>query len=147
MELATSGVLLNQATIRIAFTQAGQKFVWIVTVMSLFGIGMSTINLFRPFWTRGRLAVRVGQDVVSTLVFGLMARAGALIYLSGTSIPAAKSVEINATVNTWVSLFVAITAAICAVITIVDLVKLVFMKTNRPAWMNQVSGATNRLSC
>ena len=147
VELASSGILLNHASIQIALTQAGRGFVWIMTAIAMFGVGMSAVNLFRPFWTRGRLAVRVIQDLVSTLVFGLMARAGALIVLSGASIPAAKAGEINATVNTWVSLFVAITGAICAVITIVDLVRLILMKTNRPALLNQVSGTATRLSC
>jgi hypothetical protein len=64
-----------------------------------------------------------------------------LIVVSGANIPAAKAVEVNAAVNTWVSVFVAITAAICAIITIVDTVRLISMKTNRPAWLNQVSGA------
>jgi hypothetical protein len=141
VELASSGILLNQANIHIALTAAGREFVWVVTAMSLFGVGMSTVNMFRPFWTRARLGLRVLQDLISTLVFGLMARAGALIILSGASIPSAKAVEVNATVNTWVSLFVAITGAICAVITIVDLVRLIFMNTNRPAWLSQVSGA------
>ncbi len=141
VELATSGVLLDHDSFRIAFTAVGREFVWIVTSMSLFGIAMSAVNLFRPFWTRGRLALRVVQDLISTMVFGLMARAGALIVLSGANIPAAKAVEINAAVNTWVSIFVAITAAICAIITIVDAVRLILMKTNRPAWLNQVSGA------
>jgi len=76
VELASSGILLNQANIHIALTAAGREFVWIVTAVSLFGVGMSTLNLFRPFWTRVRLALRVVQDLVLTLVFGLMARAG-----------------------------------------------------------------------
>jgi hypothetical protein len=141
VELATSGVLLDHDSFRIALTTVGREFVWILTAMSLFGIGMSAVNMFRPFWTKGRLALRVIQDLISTLVFGLMARAGALIILSGTNIPSAKAAEVNAAVNTWVSIFVAITAAICAVITIVDAVRLISMKTNRPAWLNQVSGA------
>lgn len=141
VELATSGILLNQTNTHIALTAAGREFVWIATAISLLGVGMSTVNLFRPFWTRGRLALRVLQDLVSTLVFGLMSRAGALIILSGASIPQAKAVEVNAAVNTWLSVSVAIVGAICAVITIVDLVRLIFMKTNRPAWLNQVSGA------
>jgi hypothetical protein len=141
VELASSGILLSQANIHIALTETGREFVWVVTAMSLFGVGMSTVNMFRPFWTRARLALRVVQDLVSTLVFGLMARAGALIVLSGASIPAEKAVEVNAAVNTWVSISVAITGAICAVITIVDLVRLIFMNTNRPAWLSQVSGA------
>ena len=141
VELATSGILLNQTNIHIALTAAGREFVWIVTAMSLFGVGMSTVNMFRPFWTKARLALRVVQDLVSTLVFGLMARAGALIILSGANIPAAKAVEVNAAVNTWLSVSMAIVGAICAVITIVDLVRLIFMSTNRPAWLSQVSGA------
>ena len=141
VELATSGILLNQTNTHIALTAAGREFVWIATAISLLGVGMSTVNLFRPFWTRGRLALRVLQDLVSTLVFGLMSRAGALVILSGASVPQAKAVEVNAAVNTWLSVSVAIVGAICAVITIVDLVRLIFMKTNRPAWLNQVSGA------
>ncbi len=142
VELATSGILFNQTIIQIALT-AGWTLssVWVLTACRCFGVGMSTVNLFRPFWTRGRLALRVLQDLVSTLVFGLMSRAGALIILSGASIPQAKAVEVNAAVNTWLSVSVAIVGAICAVITIVDLVRLIFMKTNRPAWLNQVSGA------
>ncbi len=143
VELASSGILLNHASIQIALTQAGRGFVWVVTAMSVFGVGMSTVNMFRPFWTRARLALRVVQDLVSTLVFGLMSRAGALIILSGASIPSAKAVEVNAAVNTWLSVSVAIVGAICAVITIVDMVRLIFMKTNRPAWLNQVSGAVH----
>ena len=141
VELATSGILLNQTNIHIALTAAGREFVWVVTAMSLFGVGMSTVNMFRPFWTKARLALRVVQDLVSTLVFGLMARAGALIILSGANIPSAKAVEVNAAVNTWLSVSMAIVGAICAVITIVDLVRLIFMSTNRPAWLSQVSGA------
>jgi hypothetical protein len=141
VELASSGILLNQANIHIALTGTGREFVWVATAISLLGVGMSTVNLFRPFWTRGRLALRVLQDLVSTLVFGLMSRAGALIILSGASIPPAKAIEVNAGVNTWLSVSVAIVGAICAVITIVDIVRLIFMKTNRPAWLNQVSGA------
>ena len=143
VELASSGVLLNQANFRIAFTSAGRNFVWILTAMSLFGIGMSAVNLFRPFWTRSRLAIRVVQDLVSTVVFTLMAKAGALIILSGASIPAAKAVEVNAGINTWVSISVGLTAAICAVIAVIDAVRLILMKTNRPAWLNQVSGAVH----
>jgi len=141
IELASSGVLLTNTSVRIAFTEVGRQYVWVLTALSVFGIGMSAVNLFRPFWTRSRLAVRVVQDVVVTLIFGLMAKAGALIYLSGPSIPVARSAEINATANTWISLFVAITGAICAVIAMVDLVRLIFMKTNRRPWLNQVSGA------
>ena len=141
VELATSGILFNQTDLRIALTAAGREFWWVLAVMAMFGTAMSTVNLFRPFWTRGRLALRVLQDLVSTLVFGLMSRAGALIILSGASIPQAKAVEVNAAVNTWLSVSVAIVGAICAVITIVDLVRLIFMKANRPAWLNQVSGA------
>lgn len=141
VELATSGFLLDHDNFRIAFTPAGRQFVWILTAMALFGVGMSAVNLFRPFWTRSRLAIRVVQDLVSTLVFTLMAKAGTLIILSGASIPAGKAVEVNAGINTWVSISIGITAAICAVIAIVDALRLIFMKTNRPAWLNQVSGA------
>ena len=143
VELASSGILLNHASIQIALTQAGRGFVWVVTAMSVFGVGMSTVNMFRPFWTRARLGLRVVQDLVSTLVFGLMSRAGALIILSGASIPSAKAVEVNAAVNTWLSVSVAIVGAICAVITIVDMVRLIFMNTNRPAWLSQVSGTVH----
>jgi hypothetical protein len=140
VELASSGILLNQSSVRIAFTALGREYVWVGAALTLFGIGMSTVNMFRPFWTRTRLAIRVVQDCVVTLLFALMARAGALIELSGPSIPAAKASETNAAVNTWVALFIGITGAICAVITIVDLVRLFNMKTNRPGWSKQVSG-------
>lgn len=143
IELASSGILLSQTSVRIAFTAIGREFVWVLTAMSMLGIGMSAANLVRPFWTRSRLAIRVVQDLISTLVFGLMARAGALIVLAGPSIPVSRAGEINAAVNTWVSIFVAITGAICAVITIVDLVRLIFMKTTRPTWINQVTGAVH----
>jgi hypothetical protein len=141
VEIATSGILFSQTDLRIVLTPAGRAFWWVLAAMAMFATAMSTVNLFRPFWTRGRLAVRVVQDLVSTLVFGLMARAGTLIILSGTSIPAAKAVQVNAAVKSWVEISVAITAAICAVIAIVDAVRLIFMKTSRPAWLSQVSGA------
>jgi len=147
VEIATSGIVLNQTDLRITLTMAGREFWWVLAVMAMFGTAMSAVNLFRPFWTRGRLAIRVVQDLVSTLVFGLMAKAGVLIVLSGASIPAAKAVQVNAAVNAWVSISVAITAAICAVVTIVDTVRLIFMKTGRPGWLNQVSGAVQNRSC
>jgi hypothetical protein len=147
IEIASSGVLMQPAGIHIALTPSGRGFAWIVTALVLFGIGMSSINLFRPFWTRSRLAIRVIQDLISTLVFGLMARAGALIMLSGSNIPVAKTAEVNSSVNMALSLSIAFVGMICAVITIVDMVRLIRMKTNRPAWTNQASGAVTRLSC
>jgi hypothetical protein len=141
VEIATSGIVFSEPDLRIALTAIGREFWWVLVALAMFGTVRSALNLFRPFWTRSRLAVKVVQDLVSTLVFGLMARAGTLIILSGASVPAAKAIEVNAAVNTWVSISIGTTAAVCAVITIVDTVRLIFMKTNRPAWLNQVSGA------
>ena len=142
VELASSGILLNHESIQIALTQAGRGFVWMVTAMSVFGIAMSTVNMFRPFWTRARLHCgscriwsrrRVRADVQS----------GRIDHPVWSEHPSAKAVEVNAAVNTWISLFVAITGAICAMITIVDMVRLIFMNTNRPAWLSQVSGTVH----
>jgi hypothetical protein len=147
LEVAISGVLLSQTGVRIALTPVGHNYVWIITVLSAFGIGLSWVNLFRPFWTRSRLFLRVIQDAASTLLFGLMARAGALIVLSGPNVPEARAAEFNAGVNPVLSISMASVGLICAVIMIVDLVRLITMKTNQPPLPKQVSGAATRLSC
>ena len=147
IDFASSGLLLDQASIRIALTPIGRQFVWIITGLSTLGIGVSALNLFRPIWTRGRMAIRVLQDFVSMLLAGLMARAGGLIALSGSSIPATNSVAANAAVNTWISVMLTIVAAICAIVMMVDLVRLIFLKTKGPEWMKQVSGPATRLNC
>lgn len=101
-----------------------------VIVLSLFGVAVSSVNLFHPYWTRIRLAVRAGIDgsVAAMAYFVVMAHRAEVkaqfALLTGSHPPMDKSELVATIVN--VSIFGALAIVVVAA-GIQALVKLVQM--------------------
>jgi hypothetical protein len=146
-DIAASSQVLNLGELRIGLTPTGREFAWLVTGLAALGVGMSFVNLFRPYWTRARMTVRVVQDLISATLFGLAAKAIPLVDLSGPKIPGEKAVQLSAGINGWLVTSLAIMAVVCTIIAFVDLVRLFRFKPNGPGLIGQVSGAMQNRSC
>jgi hypothetical protein len=93
-------------------------FFWPIFVLVLVSLVLSSVNLVRPWWTRGRVAVRVAIDAAVLGVVLLLLRMGSYVEASASGVSAAKAAE----VSEWLNWSLQITFVIWAVVAIFVLV-------------------------
>ncbi len=115
------------------------RFYWPILLLSAAGIALSVVALFRPYWTRPRLATRTAIDGTLALTLATALRpywADFVLQLTRLTagrqaLPATGAEQIVAQLVVVGSL--AITAAIVAVVTVVDLYRTLSWKSERAA--------------
>jgi hypothetical protein len=78
---------------------AWHAFFWPILVLVLVSLVVSSVNLVRPWWTRGRAAVRMAIDAAVLGVMLLLLRMGAYVEASGSGLSTAKAAEVGQWLN------------------------------------------------
>ena len=109
---------------------AWHAFFWPILVLVLVSLVLSSVNLVRPWWTRGRVAVRVAIDAA---VLGVvLLRMGSYVEASGSGLSAAKAAEVGQWLNWSLQISLVIWAAVAAIFVLVGDLRRLLRLIRRP---------------
>jgi len=110
-------------------------YYWPVLLLLLAAIPIAVVDLFHPWWTRGRAAARLAIDGAWAVVACLLLVSGPWIHLSITNLPPDRA----AAVVRWVNLPVLITLVVIGVASVFQAVQDVRWLVGRPTSANAQS--------
>ncbi|HWZ81094.1 MAG TPA: hypothetical protein VNW47_00635 [Terriglobales bacterium] len=86
-------------SIKIMLAPAWQIFFWAFVLLNSLNLALSAANLFRPYWSQSRAAVRLLLDLVGGSVFCWLLKAHLLRGLSVSSLSESKAEVLTSTIN------------------------------------------------
>jgi len=113
-----AGYAHQNVAVRVTMLPAWHAFFWPILVLVLASLVLSSVNLVRPWWTRGRVAVRVAIDAAVLGVVLLLLRMSSYVEASASGVSAAKAAELGQ----WLNWSLQITFVIWTVVAIFVLV-------------------------
>jgi hypothetical protein len=100
-------------------------FFWALTTLSLGGIGIASLNLLDPHWTRLSAALRLGIDCYSWGLVYWLCRANLLQSLSGSDVPSGNAPALVSNINFWMARSAVWVLAIGAVVLAFDVRRII----------------------
>jgi hypothetical protein len=94
-----TGYAHQNIAVRVTMLPAWHAYFWPIVVLLLVSLVLSSVNLVRPWWTRGRVAVRVTIDAAVLGVLLLLLRMDSYVEASGSGLSAAKAAEVGQWLN------------------------------------------------
>ena len=82
LNLMSSATVFEVAGGRITLAPATRYFIWIISFLAIAGIGVSSVNLFRPYWTRLRASIRLGINSIGWIAFCWLLKVQPLLEIS-----------------------------------------------------------------
>ena len=110
-----------------------------IIVLSLASVAVAATNLFKPYWTRPRLAARAGINAAAALMLYFVVRAhwpearAEWFLMAGPNHPTAESEVASNWINLCIYMVLAISTVASAVQCVTELVKAARWKDPRPA--------------
>lgn len=110
--------------------------------LAMFNTVASTVNLFRPYWTWQRAALRTVADCFGSILFCGMLKANIFATIMVVSVPAAKTAEIAHAINWWAAKMFPVGVVACVVIVVLSSYRIyrVRSRATRHGALNVVSG-------
>ena len=94
----------------------GWADVWFAaTVVILFALGIAVVNLFRPTWTRFRVAGHALTDIASIAILAVSLLLGSWVVLVDPASATADEQELVELINTIIRISVALTLVLTAI--------------------------------
>lgn len=138
-----SQTIFDRASIRIVLTPAWRIFFWTFLLLALANIGLSAVNLFRPYWTRLRSGIRLAVDCAGSGVFCWLLKAHLLAEISAPHLSSARAAEIANSININMSRsFPVVVIACVLIVALADVGRLVRLKYGRTGLVQGVAAIT-----
>jgi hypothetical protein len=94
-----SSLVLDRPDVRMAFAPVWQLFFAGFLILALVNIVVASVNLLRPYWTRGRAAVRLLTDLAGSTLFITLCRSRIIASLAVAGTAPASTARIVDTIN------------------------------------------------
>jgi hypothetical protein len=94
-----SSLVLDRPDVRMALAPAWNLFFVGFLILALVNIVAAGVNLLRPYWTRGRAAVRLVTDVAGSALFVALCRSNIIASLTVAGATSARTGRIVDTIN------------------------------------------------
>ncbi len=106
-----------------------QSFFWTFLLLAAANLGISGVNLFRPYWTPLRAILRLVADGLGAGVFCWLLRTQILVRITAPSLAPEKATALASLINTWMANTFWYAIAITVVILAFDIYRSVRLKT------------------
>jgi hypothetical protein len=94
-----SSLVLDRPDVRVALAPAWHLFFVGFLTLALVNIVVAGVNLLRPYWTRGRAAVRLAADLAGSTLFIALCRSNIIASLTVVGTASATTSRIVDTIN------------------------------------------------
>jgi hypothetical protein len=102
-----------------------QNLLFPIALLALVGIALACVNLFRPYWTRIRLAVRAAVNFVSAVILLIIVSAhwtGVKAQLAKVTGPSRAATGIEAA-NNWINISMGVPVLVAAIVYAVEFIR------------------------
>jgi D-alanyl-D-alanine-carboxypeptidase/D-alanyl-D-alanine-endopeptidase len=124
--------LFERSGVRIVLAPTWRAFFWAFLLLALANAVLSAVNLFRPYWTRFRGAVRLALNCAGSVGFCWLLKAHLLAEISAPHLSSARAVEITNAINTNLSRSFPFAVMACVlIIALADVGRLVRLRAGR----------------
>jgi hypothetical protein len=96
-----SPVILDRSTVQITLAPVWRDFFWSFLCLSLVNVAMSSVNVFRPYWTRRRAGIRLLTDCVGAALLCWLCKSDILASIIVQNVVPAKTLAITNAINMW----------------------------------------------
>jgi len=94
-----SSLVLDRPDVHLTLAPTWGLFFWGFLLLALVNIVAAGVNLLRPYWTRGRAAVRLVTDLASSTLFVALCRSHIIASLTVAGATSARTARIVDTIN------------------------------------------------
>jgi hypothetical protein len=94
-----SSLLLDRPDVRIALAPGWHVFFMGYLMLALVNIVVASVNLLRPYWTRGRAAMRLVTDLAGSALFMALCRSNIIASLTVAGMSPARTARLVDTIN------------------------------------------------
>jgi hypothetical protein len=94
-----SSLVLDRPSVRVALAPVWHLFFVGFLILALVNIVVAGINLLRPYWTRGRAAVRLVTDLAGSALFITLCRSNIIASVTVAGTASARTARIVDTIN------------------------------------------------
>ena len=99
LNLMSTATVFHIAGGRITLASATRYFVWTIFFLAIAGIGVCSVNLFRPYWTRLRASLRLAIDSVGWIALCWLLKVQPLLEISAPGLSAEEAARLTAMIN------------------------------------------------
>lgn len=109
-------------------------------IVSAVTIGLSAVSLILHCWTRFTACIRLAIDCIGSTLFCWVLKTAILVEITAPNVPPEKTLAVTNAINMWASRIFPAAVVLCLMIVLVDLRRIIRVKTtvNTPA---QFAGA------
>jgi hypothetical protein len=94
-----STLVLDRPDVRVALAPVWHLFFVGYLILALVNIVVASVNLLRPYWTRGRAAARLVTDLAGSTLFITLCRSNIIASLTVAGTASARTAQIVDTIN------------------------------------------------
>ena len=138
-----SPVIINRPDVRIVLSPQWKYFFWGFGLLSLANLGMSSVNLARPYWTRLRAGLRLIIDLAGSALVAWVLKAHMLTEITAANVPATRTTQITNAINLWADRAFPIAVVVGVTIAVFNVYRIVRVKTNSPSLTQQAAAMLN----
>jgi hypothetical protein len=118
--------------VQITLAPIWRVFFWSFLALAVFNLAFAAVNLFRPYWTKPRAALRLLSDAVGGALFCWLLKAQALTGISVPSLPASKASVLTNLINLWMSRMLPWAIVVLVVILCVNAYRIIRLTSVHP---------------
>lgn len=127
------------ATVTVILAPVWRYFFWGYLLMYLVNIGISTVNIFRPYWTPERAAFRLLSDSTSVVICWVM-RFNIIAGISVVNVAPEKTAMIAHVINWWAARLFPWAIGLCALVALYDVYRISRLRSNAGMGVPQSAG-------
>ena len=116
---------------QITLTPAWAHFFWAFVLLTACNLALSTVNVFRPYWTPLRAGLRLAVDVAGAATFCWLLKAQVLVAISAPSLSESKALELTNTINLWMAKTLPWAIVMLVAVLLLGIYRIVRLRMNR----------------
>jgi len=117
------------ASVTVTLAPVWRYFFWGYLLMYLVNIVSATVNIFRPYWTAERAAIRLLSDSTAVAICWVM-RLNIIASISVVNVAPEKTAMVAHVINSWAARLFPLAIAFCAAVVIFDVYRIVRVRSN-----------------
>jgi hypothetical protein len=111
---------LHFSGLSITLTPEWRYFFWGLLLLGVGNMIAAGVNLFRPYWTWTRAAVRVASDCTGGVLFCVFLKTNILLAINVANVPAEKTAQVAQAINWWMEKIFPFAIIACIVVVAMD---------------------------
>jgi hypothetical protein len=117
------------ASVTVTLAPVWRYFFWGYLLMYLVNIVSATVNIFRPYWTAERAAIRLFSDSTALAICWVM-RLNIIAGISVVNVAPEKTAVVAHAINLWAARLFPLAIAFCALIALFDVYRIIRVRSN-----------------